>query len=299
LVTIECRESDPALAQQALDILKEALEEFSPRLSSGREPVRVVICHSQGEFARHAGPYAQLVVAGIARAEEGLIVVKAPALLHGGAEFRLTLRHELVHVLLARNVNTDRLPRWLNEGITMMLSGDHRWASSLRVAHMYLEGNLIRYPELAFALEEPGSETEFSDAYAQSLSMTRYLARRLGEERFWALVRALDARSFGRALQETAGLTPYEFWKAWRDSLWNVALASSIVSGLSLFQVMVFLSVWVYLRNRRVGQAILRKWEEEEAAAAHLAEDRALIVGTDSFSEKRNDDRANDASRAN
>jgi len=47
------------------------------------------------------------------------VAVRAPYLVEGPASFAGTLRHELLHVLLARNVNLDHLPRWLNEGIAM------------------------------------------------------------------------------------------------------------------------------------------------------------------------------------
>jgi len=108
---------------------------------------------------------------------------------------------------------------------------------------------------------------EFGDAYAQSLSMTRFLMKRLGEEDFWALVYALDTMTFGEALQRYAGLAPREFWEAWRRSLWRIALVSSIVSGLTLFQVMAILTVMAFFRKRRRGKRILREWEDEDGGS--------------------------------
>lgn len=261
---IEYPDGQEAIAQQSAEILTDAAAALADKLPAGAAPIRVVICSTRNEFLRYAGIYTQTGVTGVARPEEGFIAVKAPSMLPVGSDYEGTLRHELIHVLLARNVNPDYLPRWLNEGITMTLSREHRWASRARIAQMYVQGQIIRYPDLNFAMAAPGSEMEFSDAYAQSLSMTRFLMDRLGEAAFWDLVLSLRTQDFDAALQHYAHFTPYEFWTAWHNSLWNLALVSTLVSGFSVFQAMALLVVFAYWRKRRRGQRILRAWEEEE-----------------------------------
>jgi hypothetical protein len=193
-----------------------------------------------------------------------MIVVKGPHLLPEARDYRGMLRHELIHVLLARNTEEANVPRWFNEGVAMVVSRELRWESGLRIARMYVRRRLIAYPELNLAFAPLGNEETFDDAYAQALSMTRYLMENLGEDRFWQIVRSLKTQSFEDALRAYAGMTPADLYDAWHASLWKVAVISSLVSGFSAFQLMAILAVVAYLRKRRRGRHILQQWEEEE-----------------------------------
>lgn len=262
---ISYQENDAETAQAALRVLEAAAAEFHPLLPLGNAPVQVVVAHTYDEFLRYAKRFSQVTVSGVARAEQGLIVVKAPALRPSGDDFAGTLRHELVHVLLYRNSNTDELPHWLNEGICMSLANEYYWAAPLQMAKMFLSSRLIEYRDLDYAFLAPGNEMEFGDAYAQALSMTRFLRDHLGEDRFWAVVRGVREMSFPDALRRFGGSSPQEFWQAYRRSLWLVALLGTMASG-SFFTPAAFLLIAAYLRKRHQGRRILKRWAREEAA---------------------------------
>ena len=264
LLHIEYAPGDKALAQESLDILDKALGEFGSRLPAGNGPIRVTICPTIEAFRRYAGKYGMARVGGIAKSPQGVIVVKAPYLLPGGEDYPGMLRHELIHVLLARNTEETYVPRWFDEGIAMVLSGELRWESGLRIARMYVRKRLIPYNELNFAFAPIGDEGVFGDAYAQALSMTRYIVDRIGEDRFWELVRSMKTVSFEEALQNQAGLSPGALYDGWRRSLWKVALLASLVSGFSAFQLMAILAIVAYLRKRHRGRKLIQQWENEE-----------------------------------
>ena len=264
ILRIEHETADRASAEQAAEELLAALDETKDRLPAGDRPIHVVLCATQRVFERYAGPYTQPGVLGVAVGNSDLIAVKSPGLAPGGTDWTGTLRHELVHILLERNVNTAQLPRWLNEGIAMTVSREHRWSSSLRVGQMYVQGRLIKPRELEWVFLAPGHEMEFGDAYAQALSMTRFLMDELGEDRFWEVVGALDTLSFNQALKTHAATSEADLFEAWKASLWKVALVFSVVSGFSIFQMMAFLTILAYLRKRRRGRKRLREWAEEE-----------------------------------
>ena len=261
---IEYAPADEPLARSSLETLEESLDQFSKRLPSGNSAIHVTICHTVADFTRLAGGYARAPVGGIAKSHMGVIVVKAPGLLPPGQDYRGMLRHELIHVLLARNTDAANVPRWFDEGLAMVVSKELRWESGMRIARMYAQGRLIPYWDLDMAFAPLGDEGKFDAAYAQALSMTRYLADQLGEDRFWELVHALRTTPFEDALATYAGLTPRGLYDAWARSLWKVALLVSIVSGFSAFQLMAILVVVAYLRKRRRGRQILRQWEEED-----------------------------------
>jgi len=267
LFEVQYTAGNEALAERTLGMLEEGLDTFSKRLPGGTEPIRVILCANYTEFVRLAGDYGRANVGGIARSEQGLIVLKPPELLPAGQDYGGMVRHELLHVLLARNTEDAYVPRWFNEGLAMLISNELRWESGLRIARMYVRGRIIPYLDMNFAFAPVGDEGAFGDAYAQALSLTRYLMDRAGEERFWALVRALKTTSFEDALPKYTGFTPGTLYDGWRRSLWKIALLTSAVSGFSAFQLMAFLVIVAYLRKWHLGRKTLRRWEEEEKEA--------------------------------
>ncbi len=274
-VRVEYQSDDLGAAQHAMDVLIQAIDEFHKRLPVGEAPIRVVIAHTFDEFSRYASHFSQVSVMGIAKPRQGLIVVKAPRLKAGGYDYTGTLRHELVHILLYRNTNPDALPSWLNEGLAMSLANEYYWDSMFVMARLFMSQRLIEYRHLEFAFLAPGDEMEFGDAYAQALSMTRFLRKRVGEDIFWKIVLGAKEMGFPDALRHYAGISPLDFWEAYRHSLWYVVLIASIASG-SFFTPAAILLIIAYLRKRRAGKRIIARMEMEEA------EDEAL--GIQSFS---------------
>jgi hypothetical protein len=244
-------------------VLSAAASEWSSRLPLGSQPIQVIVADSDDRFRELAGSMASLDVNGVAHSDDGRIVVKAPGLTPVGNDFAGTLRHELVHVLLYRNTNTDRMPRWLNEGIAMMLANEFRWQSSFSVAKMFFEGRIIEYRVLDIALQAPESGMQFGDAYAQSLSMTRTLMDEVGEEKFWAIVMGLREMSFGDSLRAHAGMDPLDFWDTYRKSLWWLAIWGAITPS-SVLGAGAFLVIIAYFMKRRSNNVIVKRWEKED-----------------------------------
>ncbi len=261
---LQYAEGQEAVALETMEVLQSGLRTYSSRLPAGVDPIHVHICQTIEEFRGLSGGLPAMRVEGFARSREGIIVLKAPRLLSTGSNYAAIARHELLHVLLARNTDPDNLPRWLNEGIAMILSRENRWGTMFSMARIYTGGRVIEYEDLPYVFNAPGNETVFGDAYVQSLSMTRYLQSQVGQERFWAMVRGLQSGSFEEALRAQTGVTLEEFFDAWRASLWRTALISSIVTGLSIFQVAALLLVVGYLRRRARNRRIVQTWDEED-----------------------------------
>ncbi len=237
---------------------------FDSTLPLGGDPVTVHICTTLESFHGFGGPEGLRNIQGFARSSSGIIVMKSPELLGPGADYAAILRHELIHVLLARNTDPAHLPRWLNEGLAMSLSREFRWQNQWQLATLYWQGNVIPYDRLDSVFEAPGNETRFGEAYAQALSMTNHLRGIAGENAVWAMLGDLREMPFDNALQKRTGLTGDEFFGRWKGSLWRVALVSSIVSGFTLFQVAALLLILAYIRKRLWGRRRVRQWMAEE-----------------------------------
>lgn len=261
---IDYHADDRKTAEESLADLLAARDEFAERLPLGDEPVRVRIAHNMNEFIGLSGIYAHVGVSGVARPDQSSIVLKSPRLRSISDDYRGTVRHELIHVLLHRNTDTERLPRWLNEGICMMLANEIRWESTIDVTRMHLTGQIIPLESLDRAFLAQGGDRQFGDAYAQALTMTRTLHDMLGDDAFWAVILGLKQQAFPEALITHGKITVDEFWREFDHGLWGISLVTTLRTG-SFWGVIAFLCLLAGLsrwwRNRR----IMRGWEEEEA----------------------------------
>jgi len=251
-------------ALRTAQVLDDALLVYDRRLPAGEKPIRVHIASSREQFQELAGDVPTRRIQGFADSADGVIVMRAPHLLAGQGNYDAILRHELLHVLLARNTAPGNLPRWLNEGLAMMLSREDIAPRGMAMARLYSSGDLIEYEELAIVFAAPGNELKFGEAYTQSLSMTRHLRKRLGDDRFWVFIRDLRDRPFDEAIVAWTGLTPIEFYEDWRGSLWRTALVASLVTGFSLFQIAAVLLVVGYFRRRRRARNTMDRWDRED-----------------------------------
>lgn len=259
---VDFHPDDQRAAEEGLRYLLEARDEFESRLPLGDAPVTMRIAHDLNEFLGLTGSYGHVGVNGVARASQSSIAVKSPRFRSIEDDYRGTVRHELLHILLHRNTDTDRLPRWLNEGICMMLSNEARWQSTIEVTRMHLTGQIISMPVLEQTFRAPVSDRQFGNAYAQALSMTRHLHNELGEEAFWAVVGAMNALPFEEAMQSAAGLSVSDFWADYSRGLWGVSLVTTLRTG-SFWGVIAFLCLVAFFVRWRRNRRIVRRWEEE------------------------------------
>lgn len=263
---IEYHPDDHAIAEHSAGVLGEALREFAPRLPPGAAPIRVAIAHSQANFIARVGHIGKLGVAGVAKSAQGLIIVQSPRVRMAGDDYNGTLRHELLHVLLYRNTDTARLPRWLNEGICMSYANEYSWQGPMAVAKLFFTGRVIPLRYLDVAFTEPGDEQEFSDAYAQALSLVRFMRDELGEETFWRVVLGTRDEDFEFALKHATGWYPVDLWDAYQRSLWVVAILGTLASG-SFFGPAAVLVIIAWWRIRGRNQRRLAQMAEQERGA--------------------------------
>jgi len=276
---VEYSAEDQADAQRAMRELKEAAAELASRLPLGDQPVHVFIAPNVAAFHKRAPGYMPGQVSGVADPEHGRIAVKSPRLRGARANFLDTLRHELIHVLLARNTKDVFLPLWLNEGLAMFLAKEYEFATPMTMALMFFENRLIEYKDLNSAFMNPGQEMEFGDAYAQALSLTRHLYKRLGPDKFWQVVLATKTMSFPDALRQYGGFDVLNLWRGYNRSLWLVVLVGAMASG-SFFAPLSILTIVAWFRVSRQRRRVLDDWarEEEEESLRNLVDPRPPLM---------------------
>jgi hypothetical protein len=204
-------------------------------------------------------------VEGLAVAEANTILLRSPATLPPHESIDEIFAHELAHLALGRRV-PNGLPRWLNEGLAMLI------ATEVRPGDIPL---LTRLAALNALTDFSPTDIDFQGgiyraraAYAQSLSMVHYLKREKG----WpGVALLLDHLAAGEDLATAAAQVYEKPWPTlvdeWRSGVrMRYTWLPLILSG-SL--------VWV-LASPVVGFGLLHKWRDARRRIRAMAEEEAI-----------------------
>jgi len=261
----ETRERIQPLLEQAPLIRKELTARFGRDVLSS---VRVHIARTPGEMATlaPAGAPFPSYASGVAYSQIGFVLLtifpEQPSQEHDLLE---VFRHELAHVALYDAMDGNRVPRWLNEGFAVHLSGE---SSLQRIQVLWpavLAGNVLPFSQLDRGFS--GGSGQVTLAYAQSADVVRYLLRTRDSNRFNLMLnRMREGASLEQALQASYALDLVGLEYEWREdasrrySFWPVLLSGSMmwVGVLGLFVL-----GWRRLKKRE--QATLERWAREEA----------------------------------
>jgi tetratricopeptide (TPR) repeat protein len=200
------------LGMSVVRVLTDAYSEFSRRLGgSPDEPITVVL-QTEARFQGGAPP---TWADGI---NDGTIRVAVQGLEEPTPHLVRVLRHELAHSFIAART-AENCPTWLQEGIAQWLEGGDAHRDDPGLATAARSGKLI--PLLS--LEGPFqalSESDATQAYAESLSAVAYIVSRSGEAGLVRILSALgDRMPSEEAIPVALALSYPELQSAWADSL--------------------------------------------------------------------------------
>jgi hypothetical protein len=264
--TIESAEGDRTarfLAGQA-DAL---VERVSTQL--GIEPrgrLRIIIASDKERFhaVQPEGAAVPEWAAGIAWPGRNLIVLRKNA----GGDILQTFEHEVCHILLGQAFGPDhRVPRWLEEGLAIMIAGQWSLQRMSTMSMAVLTGRVLPMDALARGFPADAERAEI--AYCQSFYFISFLKNRFGDDDFRTFLRQYAAhRDFEQALWKSYYLRWDELEGMWLDFLkvrfgWLPLLSST--GTLWFCASLVF--VWAYIRKKRAAREKLRQWEREETGS--------------------------------
>lgn len=243
------------------------VEDVSSRLGlEPHGPIRVVIASDRRRFLAsqpaiaHVPPWA----VGIAWPRHNMIVL----LKNTGGDILQTFEHELCHVLLGRAFGPGhRVPRWLEEGLAVMIAGQWSLQRMSTMSMAVLTGRVLPMDALARGFPADAARAEI--AYCQSFYFIVFLKNRFGEGDFHAFLKQYAAlRDFEQALWKSYYLRWDEMERMWLEYLkvrfsWIPILSST---GFLWFCASIVF-VWGYVRKRRAVREKMRQWDLEERLA--------------------------------
>ncbi len=181
------------------------------RVDAGR--LVLVIADNRAAFSEWSRGRVPAWGAGVTFPGSHVVIIRLDA----GDAFE-TLRHELAHVVLHREV-PGRVPLWFDEGYAVLASGEYDRMAALRLNLAVAMGHI---PESLDALDAQlrGDAVDAEAAYALSASAVSELARRNPTHTLRPLLAQLEEGTpFDEAVDITTGLHDGRFDDAWRQAV--------------------------------------------------------------------------------
>jgi hypothetical protein len=170
------------------------------------------------ENARFQEIIANHYIIAIAIAHKNLIVIDYSKMNVSPFTLEVTLKHEMCHVLLGRNIPNERLPRWLNEGFCQWVTGgvgelmiDDRQPSLSKAS---LSHRLI--PLSLLSRNFPVDKDQLILAYEESKNMVEYMVAKHGQRGVVSIMNNLkDGDAIDEATRKGLSVSLDELERRW------------------------------------------------------------------------------------
>jgi hypothetical protein len=200
---------------------------------------------------------------GVSFPRGGQIVLKSPSFAKDIATFNRTAVHELVHLMIGVRTGNN-VPRWLNEGLAQMLSGEAQDETLMPLSRALWAGKIIPLDLIEGVDRFTHKEAEL--AYLQSFHAADFLVRIFGWETLRELLTYLgQGKTWDDALFTVIELDHAGFEAAWLEEVkqshrWMILMDAPFYVFMGA-TVLVLLAGIAVIRRRR---QIYRKWEAED-----------------------------------
>ncbi len=183
--------------------LRSQLDEFQDKIGIKlNELVYIHITQSRAEFYRETHGRVPSWAGGVAYPAHNLIYVKNPLFFNQGVPLSTLTKHELVHILTHSLTKENYFPRWLDEGISIHLSGEVRKGAYTRLGKAALVNKLILLPKMDNVLKFSSPDADL--AYSEAQSAVEYFVQRFK----WPAMKELLTRiSNGEEFEEAFWLS--------------------------------------------------------------------------------------------
>lgn len=259
-------ETTPVNSVEKLDQkIREYLPEIEHKLNTKLEAyAHIYLAQTKSEFYQVTRGTVPRWAGGVATPGENKIVVKSPQFFGQGVPLETLTLHEITHLLVHQATDGNYIPRWLNEGLCVVLSGEARTGSLARLGRAAAAKRLMGLPRVDDVLRFSAHDADL--ACAESRSAAEYLVDRFE----WQAVRDLlsyvkDGMEFDEAFYLSTGVG-YETWQvewieyAEQRYLWVMFLDIDNMIWILIVLFGVVVMTFVFVRQRMQ----IRKMKDEE-----------------------------------
>jgi len=192
------------------------------------------------------------------------IVLKSPASFNVRKPLPELLAHELSHLALAQRTGFYHAPRWLEEGLAMMVSTEWSWSDNVAMGRAAVFGGFLKLSSIERVNRFTGGKAHV--AYAQSYLAVTHLFEEYGRTMVGVMLDSLaGGASVDNALMAATGADLDEFWRD-LEIKWHKQfnLSSLFIDMLFFWIALAAIVVIAFIMKQKKRRAFYKKWEEEE-----------------------------------
>jgi hypothetical protein len=234
-------------ANHAIPRIAQSLE-----LGSG-SAMKIYLMPTQESFARLQPGKTPDWADGTAWPDLGLIFLRSPDIRNGRSDpLTQVLDHEIAHIVLGRAFGERPVPRWLQEGVAQLVSGEHGHETTDTLSKGVLGENLLSLQELT--LRFPAAPQRANLAYAQSADFIVFLRQTYGANALPKLISMMtNNQSFGYSIRNITGKTIHELDMEWRGELSDSLIwLKPLFSDTTLLSIGGLLLVYGFFRKQKI-----------------------------------------------
>lgn len=229
-------------------------------------PSRIEVYVMEIRDPRGGGGVPDWAAAYVPHGSASIVILRSRLGSYPSLEMEGVFLHELTHVLIQSTLGdrADRLPRWFDEGVSMLQSRRWGFHDTFEISTTFLRGSEL--PLETIATRFPRGQSAAQSAYAESFAFLSDLVGRYGDDlprRILAAVR--DGGDFPAAFREAAGVPLAAAERAWRESMvWKYRWIPILTSNGLLFSGVGILFLLSYWRKRVLARRQLEMWDRYE-----------------------------------
>lgn len=262
-VRIFYTQGNRSVAETTLQISDEALAEITSRL---KVPffggVNIFLAEDEKSWWKLTNKKVPEWSQAVTKPKLGIVYVSLAK--KNGKKLPVVLRHELVHVLIGKNFSPGIIPRWFEEGLAMMISGESFSEYISVLSRANLTNSLLTLPEIENVLRFQQSKANL--AYAESFFSVKMIVDALGWNALSDILKKTrEYNQWDRAFAAVLEMDQDSFqWHVFKEVekkyRWNFIFQSDIFFWVILPFIAIVAFIFVRIRNYRT----YRRWEEDE-----------------------------------
>ncbi len=172
---------DELAANSLLNLYNVKVSEFSDYLNIPiPSDIRIFIAPNKARF-KYLTKGMPDWTGGLAYTKQKTIILQSPKLYQDRGQFDVTALHEVVHILISHKKQA-RLPKWINEGLAMYLSGETMYKNRIPLARAVVLKKTYTLNEIDNVLQLGPESAKV--AYLQSIDFVNFLVKRYGWSTF-------------------------------------------------------------------------------------------------------------------
>jgi hypothetical protein len=258
-------DGDSAYGDQLQSIALDGLKKSTQILPVVPElPIRIFVYPGLDELQSAMSLTSQSWISGHASPEIGVILVSNENQTTNLSDMERQIPHELMHILQYQVTKDkfDNIPIWVSEGLAVNAEMYPNPDQQRLLENRFNQGLLLSLDSLCTAFSPDAEQAQLG--YAQSASMTQFIATRFGSDVFPILLEnSTSGLSCDQVVIKTLNLSMSELQEEWEIATFgedtNSALPASLVALIILFSALMLAAVIAILirsRNAKIPPGV-------------------------------------------